>query len=246
MWTRSGCRLLDIFLCAIKLSRLCQSGEVTRSVHSPCLLFSHVVKEAHFSSDHYPCAQSTCQAQKFVVFGSVMDLKAHMVEQHGANMSTKDIKEARRVEANFEFNDNRGAGSRRRERDREADSNRVVPPRADMPQNRAQDRRREGFGAVLTSQTESGTNAPASQRDGRTSPSPPRNIDPETAGYIHFLGQPSPFTDQTLTGDMQHSWIALLSLLQTLPLPRPQFDRPSGRSVLPNLPHAMSYRLSTT
>ncbi|KAL5490244.1 hypothetical protein ACEPAI_5077 [Sanghuangporus weigelae] len=154
--------------------------------------------ESHFSNAHYPCTQPACQAQKFVVFGSIVDLKAHMVEQHGASMSAKDIKEARRLETNFEFSDNRGAGTRRRERDRETDSNREAPSRAIVQQNRPLDRRREGFGGTLTGQSESESNAPAVQGNGRSSPSPGRNIDPETARrHAAFMGRVAQLTSNS-------------------------------------------------
>ena len=106
-----------------------------------------------------------------------MDLKAHMVEVHGATMSAKDMKEARRLETNFEFNDNRGAGARRRERETDRSNDRE-PPRRVIQQTSPPDRRREGFGAALTGQDALGSSTPV---NGRSSPLPSREIDPETA-----------------------------------------------------------------
>lgn len=144
----------------------------------------YAVQERHFNDKHYACTQAACQAQKFVVFGSLMDLKAHMVDEHGANMSAKDMKDARRVETNFAFEEPRGVGGRRRERDRDRDAGRDPPPHTAAPQQRPLDRRREGFGAALTGENGSGSNTPLNQRSGRSSPSPPNDVNPETARYV--------------------------------------------------------------
>ncbi|KAH0826958.1 hypothetical protein J3R83DRAFT_4616 [Lanmaoa asiatica] len=73
--------------------------------------------ELHFSQAHFACMNTVCQAQKFVVFNSELDLKAHQVEVHGADMSSRDKRDARRVQAEFEFDDI-GGSSRRGRRDR--------------------------------------------------------------------------------------------------------------------------------
>ena len=103
-----------------------------------------------------------------------------MVEEHGASMSSKDIKDTRRVEANFEFDTSRGGG-RRRERDRVGTQE--SPP---SPPLRTLDRRREAFGSALTGENASGPGMSSSntlQRNGRASPSPARDTDPETLRY---------------------------------------------------------------
>lgn len=58
--------------------------------------------------EHHPCTQRTCLEQKFVVFGTEMDLKGHMVEVHGAEMSSRDRHNARRLETDFEYEDHGG------------------------------------------------------------------------------------------------------------------------------------------
>ncbi|KIM91792.1 hypothetical protein PILCRDRAFT_902 [Piloderma croceum F 1598] len=73
--------------------------------------------EKHFTHAHHPCTQPQCQARKFVVFSSALDLKAHMVDEHGADMTSRDKKDARRIQADFEF-DEVGVGGRRSRRDR--------------------------------------------------------------------------------------------------------------------------------
>lgn len=116
-----------------------------------------IFKEQHFHEAHHPCTQSQCLARKFVVFGSVLDLKAHMVEEHGGAMSSKDRKDARRVVADFAFEDaggRYGHGRRdhhEREREREPPPSRPPPaPTISRPQPTGQSRRREAFGARLT------------------------------------------------------------------------------------------------
>ena len=39
---------------------------------------------------HFLCTPRVCLDQKFVVFGTEMDLEGHMVEAHGAEMSSRD------------------------------------------------------------------------------------------------------------------------------------------------------------
>lgn len=110
-----------------------------------------------------------------------------MVEEHGSEMSAKDKRDARRVDAVFEFEEV-GVGGRRgrrdrgdREREREppppshvqsSSANQGGPPRPVMS---AGARRREAFGSSLT--TDAGTNngpSPGNSRvqSRRQSPSP--------------------------------------------------------------------------
>ena len=117
------------------------------------------VKENHFDVDHHPCPHVDCLARKFVVFNTPIDLKVHMVEEHGADMNSKDRKDARRIHTDFIFeNGRRGRRDRVGELDRETPS-----PRLQQQQPHASSstpasgqflptglRRREGFGAALT------------------------------------------------------------------------------------------------
>ncbi|KAG1756876.1 uncharacterized protein EDB91DRAFT_1094923 [Suillus paluster] len=136
--------------------------------------------EQHFDQAHFACSKPACQAQKFVVFGSAIDLKAHQVEVHGAEMSSRDKKNTQRVEAAFEFGDASGGRRGRRDRERELES----PPPA---QPRAVARRREAFGAHLTSSSPAPNGAQTPQSSGasrRASPSPQQNgedVDPVVA-----------------------------------------------------------------
>ena len=125
-----------------------------------------------------------CQAQKFVVFNSELDLKGHQVEVHGADMTSKDRKDARRVQAEFEFDD-AGGSSRRGRRDRgDREREREPPPQTVQAQNRAGGRRREAFGGHLTTE---GTQAVLPTLPSGP-PSPTReDADPLVAEYVGFL-----------------------------------------------------------
>lgn len=114
------------------------------------------------------------------MFNSELDLKVHRVEVHGADMSSKDKKDARRVLAEFEFDDT-GGGSRRGRRDR---GDRELPPQIMQVQGRAAGRRREAFGGYLTEGTTQATQA--SVPSGRTSPMR-EDVDPLIAEYVCFL-----------------------------------------------------------
>ncbi|PFH48349.1 hypothetical protein AMATHDRAFT_196723 [Amanita thiersii Skay4041] len=164
--------------------------------------------ERHFYEAHHPCTQSQCLAQKFVVFGSIIDLKAHMVDEHGADMTSRDKKDARRVVAEFTF-DEVGGGRQAQGRREHHEREREPPPRSRPPSfaptapssTRAlalmemggqsvlstkvgRVRRREAFGTQLTVDGGSGGASPnqtASRELSRT-PTPPRDdVDPAVA-----------------------------------------------------------------
>ncbi|KAG7100058.1 hypothetical protein E1B28_001843 [Marasmius oreades] len=141
--------------------------------------------ENHFNSGHYPCTDSACLAQKFVVFNTPIDLQAHMVETHGGGMSARDRKDARRVQTNFEFEEVPGSGrarARGRERDPPPRPRQQPPPPAQPPARPpGPGRRKEGFVGALTVEG-GGDGSPAGTPrngatppglSGRNSPSPP-------------------------------------------------------------------------
>ncbi|WRT68595.1 uncharacterized protein IL334_005573 [Kwoniella shivajii] len=66
--------------------------------------------EKHFNQDHFPCQQPVCLEKKFVVFGTDMDLKAHMITEHSENMSSRDRAQSRQIAV--DFSENRRAGNR--------------------------------------------------------------------------------------------------------------------------------------
>lgn len=118
------------------------------------------------------------------MFSSELDLKAHQVEVHGADMSSKDKKDARRVLAEFEFDDT-GGSSRRGRRDRgDREREREPPPQIVQVQARVAGRRREAFGGHLTEGTTQATQP--SVPSGRASPTR-EDLDPLIAEYVRFL-----------------------------------------------------------
>ncbi|OSD08392.1 hypothetical protein PYCCODRAFT_1379916 [Trametes coccinea BRFM310] len=155
--------------------------------------------EEHFMHAHFPCRRGECLARKFVVFGSALDLKAHMVEEHGAEMSARDRRDARRVPAEFEFEEvGAGSGARRgrrdrgdRERDREPPPHLAPqPPGAGARPQAAGARRREAFGGNLTTegaqaQTQAGGTSQQGSR--RQSPSPDLGDEPRLSALVARL-----------------------------------------------------------
>ncbi|KAG0650797.1 RING-type E3 ubiquitin transferase hel2 [Hyphodiscus hymeniophilus] len=62
--------------------------------------------EMHFRKDHFPCLDARCQEQKFVVFPTQLDLKAHQLSEHGDTMSKDVRRDARVVDmAGFNYRD---------------------------------------------------------------------------------------------------------------------------------------------
>ena len=121
--------------------------------------------------EHHPCKQRACLDQKFVVFGTEMDLKGHMVEAHGAEMSSRDRHNLRRVETDFEYGDRggnrRGGAGGNPERDGDP------PPQRQPPNVR---RRELGTGLTAETPTPSGSTPPPPV----TIPAPPPDADPLT------------------------------------------------------------------
>ncbi|EIM89639.1 uncharacterized protein STEHIDRAFT_51279 [Stereum hirsutum FP-91666 SS1] len=144
--------------------------------------------EKHFNNAHHPCLNSSCQARKFVVFNSLLDLQAHMVEEHGAEMSSRQQKDARRINAGFEFQDHNvpGSGGRRRPpRDREPppDSQQPGPGPGSGRQGGGGggNSRRDRFGGQLTVEGDSSANHSAAPSRRQTPSPPPADMDPVTA-----------------------------------------------------------------
>ncbi|KAJ7154119.1 hypothetical protein C8R46DRAFT_445387 [Mycena filopes] len=95
--------------------------------------------EAHFTHAHHPCPYPACLARKFVVFPSVLDLQAHAVEEHAAEMDKgaggRGGRGARRVVVEAGWDEvprpgqgrgghRGGGGERDRDRDRDRDRER--------------------------------------------------------------------------------------------------------------------------
>ena len=149
---------------------------------------------------HFPCRRAECLARKFVVFGSAIDLKAHQVEEHGAEMSARDKRDARRVEAQFEFEEVGGGAGRRGRRDRGDREREREPPPQPQPQGQgggggggsrlqvAGARRREAFGGNLTADGPSPH--PASRR--QSPEHEPGDADPRLTSVVARLANLAP------------------------------------------------------
>ncbi|KAJ1594718.1 hypothetical protein NDA11_002315 [Ustilago hordei] len=61
--------------------------------------------EKHFKSQHWLCEHSQCLAKKFIVFETELDFKAHQVQEHANQLTTRQRREAIRIDANFAFHD---------------------------------------------------------------------------------------------------------------------------------------------
>ncbi|ODQ55263.1 hypothetical protein SAICODRAFT_88359, partial [Saitoella complicata NRRL Y-17804] len=69
--------------------------------------------EQHFKRDHYVCPERECQERKFVVFATELDLKAHKLEEHPNRLSATELRDARKINANFQVGAPPGRGGRR-------------------------------------------------------------------------------------------------------------------------------------
>lgn len=119
------------------------------------------------------------------MFNSELDLKAHQVEVHGADMSSKDKRDARRVQAEFEFDDVGGSSWRGRRDRGDREREREPPPQVVQAQIRMGGRRREAFGGHLT--TEVSQTTQPSVPSGRSSPIR-EDLDPLVAECVFFRG----------------------------------------------------------
>jgi hypothetical protein len=128
------------------------------------------------------------------VFGSQIDLQAHMMEEHGAEMSSRDKKDARRVNAAFGFQDAPSSSGRRRGggpdsgsssgggRERgQRDSQPQIAPRPTL----GSESRHSLLGAHLTTERDANDSSPEPSRQQADSPLP-QSMDPVTAEYVSF------------------------------------------------------------
>lgn len=89
----------------------CHICERQRTSNTPNYYRNYDMLEEHFRHDHFICTETECLANKFVVFGSEIDLKAHQLEVHPQSLSAKARKDAQRIEVEFAG----GQGYRRRQ-----------------------------------------------------------------------------------------------------------------------------------
>lgn len=101
--------------------------------------------EQHFQKEHYLCPARECLEQKFVVFENQMEFQVHQVQEHGKTLSSREKRDALRVDANFLYESEQPepSSSRRRKKGREGVSIQAEEP-APTSSRRAQ------FGHALT------------------------------------------------------------------------------------------------
>lgn len=116
-----------------------------------------------------------------------------MVEEHGAEMSSRDKKDARRVNAAFDFQDAPPSSGRRRGggpdgggssggRERgQRDSQPQIAPRPTL----GAENRHSLIGAHLTAERDADDSSPEPSRQQANSPLP-QSMDPVTAEYVSF------------------------------------------------------------
>ncbi|MCJ1356509.1 MAG: hypothetical protein MMC33_006504 [Icmadophila ericetorum] len=95
--------------------------------------------QQHFRDDHFPCLDPKCSEEKFVVFGSELDLQHHHLEKHGGTLSKDERRNARQVNiSTFDYRqphqESRGRG-RGRGRDPNTEA---LPPSTAQPMSRAE------------------------------------------------------------------------------------------------------------
>ena len=126
-----------------------------------------------------------------MVFGSLMDLKAHMVEEHGADMSSKDKKAARQIQADFEFEEVGGSGRRGRRDRGDREREREPPPQAGPSRaantGAAGNRRREAFGGSLTAEGSGNGTPNMSRQQSRQDITTTTDVDPAVLEYVPFI-----------------------------------------------------------
>ncbi|KAL7422362.1 hypothetical protein Q5752_003008 [Cryptotrichosporon argae] len=169
---------------------------VCRDLGERDVYFENYLKlEEHFKFDHYPCLQPSCVERKFVVFGSELDLRAHLMSEHSEDMSARDRAQARTLNVDFSARPDRAESSRGQRasgprgftlggassRDGPSQQQIAAPPmaaaQADQRRRQVQvdrqeeSRRRRAFVGTLSENAAAGGAANGSRRDGPTSAS---------------------------------------------------------------------------
>lgn len=138
--------------------------------------------ERHFRKDHWLCENKQCLDEKFQVFESEMDFKAHQLERHGNELSTREKREALRIEANFSYDD--GADSSRSGANRGGAAGRKAKGRANGTATEAAPENRDVLGvSTLASRSHVPGAGPANHASrramfgsGLTTPAPPQGV----------------------------------------------------------------------
>lgn len=96
--------------------------------------------EQHFRDAHYLCPAKECLERKFVVFENQMEFQVHQLEEHGRTLSSRERKEALRIDPRFMY-----------EGEAESSRARGKKPMRDADAGRSTAARRAQFGRTLSS-----------------------------------------------------------------------------------------------
>ncbi|TVY41492.1 E3 ubiquitin-protein ligase hel2 [Lachnellula cervina] len=105
--------------------------------------------QLHFRKDHFMCPHKDCLEQKFIVFPTELDLKAHQLSEHGNELSKDVRRDARTVDmSTLAYRDayvepRRGGGSQREQRDGRGRGRGRDPNTEAIPASTAQPLRRD-------------------------------------------------------------------------------------------------------
>ncbi|KAF8753503.1 zinc finger protein [Rhizoctonia solani] len=171
-------------------------------------------------SDIIPAPIPHALEQKFVVFATQLDLQGHQVDVHGEQMSSRDRRDARRVDLAFSSGTRggRGRGGRvqvnetteSRAREPPAQATTQPPPQPGPPPGRGS--RRAAFGASLTVGGPSAQNGSPASQQGPPRPPPSRtpdpDVDPETLEQHNqfLINGLVPLFDEEKRGDILNAW----------------------------------------
>lgn len=169
--------------------------------------------ERHFAKDHLPCLDPECQAEKFVVFGSEMDLKAHQLSRHAGDLSKDVRRDARVVDmAAFDYRDpyQPSRGGRRGPGGRGQDPNaEPLPLSSAQPLSRAQQAYQRTM-AIQSAQSVStrtfgGQLTQPTRPTSTSTPQPPASPQPQPPSLNNLTLDSSPaISDMTLQDRARH------------------------------------------
>jgi hypothetical protein len=179
----------DCVFCATHFYSYDELYSHCREAHEQCFLCqrAHIRNQyfanydtlvQHFHEDHFPCEEKTCIEQKFVVFGSKIDLEAHRLEVH----TTGKLKsKGRAINLDFDFGTPSSRQDQSSSRNRQRSEDAVGPSAIAQNMNNQSSlavqqgpriRAPEGFGSQLTPSVPSQPNSTTARVSTRLDPTP--------------------------------------------------------------------------
>lgn len=178
--------------------------------------------EDHFQKDHFLCLDKDCLDQKFVVFESQMDLKAHQLESHPNGLSKDARRDARIVDlSSFDYRapyqpqrQRRGAGRGRDPNAEPLPASSAQPLRRDeiayqrqMAIQSAQSVSTRSFGGQLTRNDTQPVRAPERSANATPAQTPPVARTPPVSDLenLSLTADSGPATPQEQARRLRHS-----------------------------------------